>query len=205
MNGASYFVYKEGGEKDEANFNGEGATAVNLVRASSRFAELPFSRKLPDGGIVHLFAAIPPRPYSFRGAFLSPGLDQIPDCSVTFSSELQLTGIAVSRTPDGLKVKYRWRCLKPVDRDYWCFTHIVDRAGQVLGFLDHRFVDGNPPTSHWKPGDVALEELVSPKAQGVPCELRVGIYHRESGERLPIGASTLPLIQNRTAVVIGCP
>jgi hypothetical protein len=81
----------------------------------------------------------------------------------------------------------------------------VDRAGQVLGFLDHRFVDGNPPTSHWKPGDVALEELVSAKAQGVPCELRVGIYYRESGERLPIGASTLPVIQNRTAAVIECP
>ena len=154
---------------------------------------------------MHLFAAIPPRPHSIRGAFLSAGLDQIPNCSVTFSSQLQLTGIAVSRTPNGLKVKYRWRCLAPVDRDYWCFTHIADRAGQVLGFLDHRFLDGDTQTSQWKPGDVALEELVSPTAQAVPCELRVGIYHRESGERLPIGESTFRVIQNRTAAVIGCP
>jgi hypothetical protein len=52
---------------------------------------------------------------------------------------------------------------------------------------------------------VALEELISPMAQAVPCELRVGIYNRESGERLPIGESTFSVIQNRTAAVIGCP
>jgi hypothetical protein len=205
VNAASYFVYKEGGEQDEANFNGEGAVAVSLVRSSGRFTELPVSRKLPDGGVAHLFAAIARQRYSPAGAFLSAGLQDIPSCRVTFGSQMQLTGIAVSRSSEGLRVKYRWRCLAPMNRDYWCFTHVVDGSGRVIGYLDHRFLNGDPPTSLWKPGDVALEEFVFPVSQADPSELRVGVYHRESGDRLPVNEGTFPVIQGRTAAVIACP
>jgi 4-amino-4-deoxy-L-arabinose transferase-like glycosyltransferase len=204
VNRTPYFVYKEGGEGDEPNFNTLGEAALQQARGSGRFGELPVSVVLPDGGVAHVLMNTALNRLSSEGAFLSAGFDDIPVCNVTFGDRIQLAGIDVARTQRRIEVKYRWRCLKPMDRDYWCFTHVVDSGGKVIGYLDHRFLDGDPPTSLWKAGDTAVERLAFPlpeQAAG-PYELRVGVYHRESGERLSITESTFPLIQERTAAVI---
>lgn len=203
LNRALYFVYKEGGERDQPNLNGLGEMTIKLVRDGGRFVELPLSRALPDGGIVHVLAntALNTRP---AGAFLRAGLDEVPACSVTFGDRLRLAGIGLSRTRSGLEVKYRWRCLQRMDRDYWCFTHVVDERGKVIGYLDHPFLDGAPPTHLWNVGDAAVESLLFPLPEGDSgtYELRVGVFHRESGERLSITQSTLPVIQEQTAALI---
>jgi Dolichyl-phosphate-mannose-protein mannosyltransferase len=205
VNRATYFIYEEGGGRDQPNFNIFKEVAVKQARDSSRFVELPIYRALPDGGVAHVFAKIATsqRPPA-AGAFLSAGLDEIPACKVTFADKLQLAGVSASRTASGIEVRYKWRCLKPMDRDYWCFTHVVDRNGKVIGYLDHRPLDGNPPTSQWKPGDTAVESRVFPVPDGDSgaYELHVGVYHRESGDRLSITESTFPLTQNNTASVI---
>ena len=207
---ASIFIYKDGGERDESNFNILGHTAIRQALAGSRFAELPLSRALPDGGVLHVLQnttanTATNRRFEAAGAFLSAGLDQIPSCSVTFADKLQLAGIGVSRVSRGIEVKYRWRCIRPMDRDYWCFTHIVDQKGKVIGYLDHPILNGQPPTSAWKLGDVAVERLVFqlPQEDSGAYDLRVGAFHSESGERLLISESTFPVIQKHTAAVIG--
>jgi 4-amino-4-deoxy-L-arabinose transferase-like glycosyltransferase len=202
VNGASYFVYKEGGERDEQNFNTVREIAVKQARDGGRFTEL-LSRALPDGSIAHVLTNTTPGKRAV-GAFLHAGLDEIPTCKVTFADRLQLTGIGVSRSRQGLEVKYRWRAIQPMDRDYWCFTHVVDQKGNVIGYLDHPILNGDPPTSLWKAGDVAVESLVFPLPENDrgAYRLRVGVFHRESGERLPITESTFPVIQNHTAAII---
>jgi hypothetical protein len=203
VNSSAYFVYKEGGDP-EAPFNTRAGDAIQEVRAGGRFVELPIARKLPDGGVAHVFANLSPAArFSHTGVYLAAGIDRIPDCDVTFDGKLQLTGLSIERTQETLAVKYRWRCLQPVDRDYWCFTHIVDGHGAVAGYLDHPILNGEPPTSRWKEGDVVIESLLFrfSKVQP-PYRLRLGLFHRESGERLRVTASDFPLTDGGTAAIV---
>lgn len=197
-----FFVYREGGETEAAFFNVQGAAALSEMRHSGRFVELPIARTLPDGGVVHVFANRFPDRSQHGGAFVSAGLDSFPDCNVTFAGKLQLTGLALDRTAEGLEVKYRWRCLKTVDRDYWCFTHIVDTKGAIVGYLDHQILSGEPPTSQWKDGDTAVERLIFPLSankNAAPYHLRLGLFDRATGERLPISTSTFRVTDKGTA------
>ena len=195
LNRAAWFIYKEGGEPDQVNFNGQGGAAIRLARDGGKFSEV-LSRTLPDRGVVHVLRKKPA-----GGALLRAGLDEVPTCSVKFADELALAGIGVSQTSAGIEVKYRWRCLKTMTRDYWCFTHVMDRQGKILAYLDHPILDGDPPTHVWNPGDTAAESRSAAFSEPA-YELRVGVFHRESGERLPIAESSFTTVQEHTAVVV---
>jgi Dolichyl-phosphate-mannose-protein mannosyltransferase len=209
LDSAAYFIYKEGGEPGSP-FNRLRSEAINAVREGGRFMELPTPRELPDGGIVHIFRSVSSRRFESTGAFLRAGIDlagmdAVPDSHVTFDGKLELTGCAMRRTAQGLEVRYRWRCLKPTSRDYWCFTHIVDQQGKIAGYLDHAIVEGEPPTSLWREGDVAIETLLfrlSDTRETGPYQLRLGLFHRASGDRLPITGSDLPATYGNTAAVV---
>ena len=64
--------------------------------------------------------------------------------------------------------------------------------------------DGDPPTHLWQVGDVAVESRFLPLSErdSGNYELRVGVFHRESGERLPITGSNFPTIQEHSAAVV---
>ncbi|MBI3681435.1 MAG: glycosyltransferase family 39 protein [Acidobacteria bacterium] len=205
LDSTAYFVYKEGGEPEAPFFNPLGSAALKQVREGGRFAELPMARKLPDGGVARVFANLGPNRFLRAGAFLSAGMNAVPDCNVTFAGKLQLTGLSFQPTAEGLEVKYRWRCLRPVDRNYWCFTHVVDRGGNVIGYLDHQILDGEPPLRMWKEGDLAIERLLlrSPAIHsGESYRLRLGLFDKESGKRLPVSSSEFPVVDQQTAAVI---
>jgi 4-amino-4-deoxy-L-arabinose transferase-like glycosyltransferase len=204
VDSAAYFIYEEGGGL-AGPFNIRAADAVREARESGKFTELPIARKLPGGGVAHVFANVSPDRLTWTGAFLAAGMDRVADCNVTFAGKLQLTGLSMQRTPEGLEVKYRWRCLKRVDRAYWCFTHIVDGKGAIAGYLDHQILHGEPPTSQWREGDTAIEKLsfrFSGTQKSKFYRLRLGVFDRASGERLPITASDFPLSDNGTATVV---
>jgi hypothetical protein len=204
LNSAAYFLYKESGEPQAANFNNLGSIALKHVRESERFVELPIARKLPDGGIAHIFASRELNRYIPTGAFPSAPLDDIPSCNVTFAGKLQLAGLSLRHTEEGLELKLRWRSLKPVDRDYWCFAHILDQSGKVAGYLDHQILNGDAPTRMWKPGDTAMERLLfrPPELRNMGTyRLRLGMFDRASGDRLPIASSDFPLTDQGTAAL----
>ncbi len=205
LNSASFFIYKDGGELQAANFNNLGGVALQHVRESGRFVELPVARPLPDGGVAHVFANREPNKFIQGGAFLSAAVDGIPSCNVTFAGKIQLAGLSIRHTDEGFEVKLRWRSLKPVDRDYWCFAHVLDQSGNIAGYLDHQILNGDPPARMWKPGDTALERLLFPAPElrnGKTYRLRIGLFDRASGERLTISSSDFPLADNDTAVLV---
>jgi 4-amino-4-deoxy-L-arabinose transferase-like glycosyltransferase len=204
VDSAAFFIYKEGGESGSP-FNTRAAEALKEVRESGRFSELPIARELPNGGIAHVFANVSPDRLTWTGAFLGAGMDRVQDCNVTFDGKLQLTGLSTRHTTEGLEVKYRWRALKAMDHAYWNFTHIVQRNGAIAGYLDHQILNGDPPTSLWKEGDVALEKLFfrfSGAQTDESFQLRLGVFDRVSGERLPITAGDFPLTDQGTAAVV---
>jgi hypothetical protein len=204
LSSASYFLYKEGGEADSP-FNSLGSQAYAAARTDGKFTEIA-SGPLPDGGRIHVFQGLSADRFGQMGAFLAPGMDRLGDCSVVFDGKLELNGLSLRRTAEGLEVQYRWRCLKPVARDYWCFTHILDEHGKIIGYLDHPLMKNEPPTSRWTEGNVAIERLQFPlpaAQEPQSYRLRLGLFHKESGDRLPIIASSLPVTDSNTAAVTG--
>jgi len=58
VDASSFFVYKEGGEPESTFFNQHFREIVDHVHQSDLFEEIPPSRKLPDGGIAHVFRRV---------------------------------------------------------------------------------------------------------------------------------------------------
>ena len=203
---ASFVVYEEGGPPNSIYFNLQEKAAVKEIHETGRFVELDLSRRLPDGGVAHVFKNISQNGFVRTGTFLPSGLQTIPNAEIAFAGVLQLSGFGFQRKAGDLEVEYRWRSLRPVDREYWCFTHILDAQGHVVAYLDHRILNGAPPMTAWKEGEVALENVSfrSPMIQGDERYwLKIGLYDRTSGARLPISKSIFPLTDGQTAAVIG--
>lgn len=199
---SSYFLFKDGGDP-ESPFNRLGAEAIAAVRSDANFAEMG-TRRLPDGSLLHLFRNTPVSRFRQEGAFLAPGLDALTACSVNFDGKLELTGLSMERRGQTIEVKYRWLSRQRVARDYWSFTHILDEKGAIVGYLDHPILKGEPPTAQWTEGSIALERLqftLPPHVWSGAFRLRLGLFHRESGDRLPIASSSFPLADSNTAAV----
>jgi hypothetical protein len=134
------------------------------------------------------------------------------DFEIALGETLALTGLTVSRTADALDLKYRWRCFKRPDREYKCFTHVLDSDGKVIGGLDHYVLDSDPPMRSWEPGDDAIEEMrfrIPAESTSKVIRLRIGLFDPISGERLRIeplrdaAASRFSLVDAGTALLFG--
>jgi hypothetical protein len=84
-----------------------------------------------------------------------------------------------------LKVSYTWSSTKKVDPDFFCFTHILDDQGRVLGYLDHSIPE--EPVMGWKEAWGAREILRYCLPEGISqVKLQLGVFRRFSGERLRV-------------------
>jgi hypothetical protein len=74
------------------------------------------------------------------------------------------------------------------DRDYWVFVHVLDPTGEQLWNDDHLPV---PATSTWKPGQT-IEYTRTVFVPNYPyigeAAVRLGMYDRDSGDRLSLSA-----------------
>ena len=150
---ASFFLYEEGGEAESPAFDPYAGELARMVADDPRFREIPYAGRLPDGGIARIYRNVAP---GRRGV-------EIPEeFAVDFGGVLTLTGMAVTSTPDGVEAKFRWRCSRPPDRDYRCFTHLIDTGNRIVAQLDRRL-----------PADCGGEEIQLRLHSGVPAtELR---------------------------------
>jgi len=195
LNSASFFIYKQGGEPEAPYYNTYQARLIREVERSGRFVELPYHWILPDGGKVRVFQNSMPWWSTAKQGFIPSGVKPIPSCRVNFSGKLELTGFSVERTRKSLRVKYQWTCLEHLGHEYWCFTHILDDRGRIIGFLDHPILGGEPPMETWMKGDTAIEELefplTSPHTNNT-LSVSLGLFERTSGQRLVISSFDLP-------------
>ena len=211
LDSASFFIYKEGGEAESPFYNSYQGALIRQVQGNGRFVELPYHWSLPDGGNVHVFENLTPWWSIVKDAFIPSGIEPIPSCKVNFDNQIELTGLSIEQSKTHLRVKYRWLCLEPPDRQYWCFTHLLDEQNKTVGFLDHTIVGGEPPMGSWKEGDVAMEELqfpIAPSQSQKRLRLLIGLSHVPSGERLTIRSFALPgtshasLADSHTALLV---
>ena len=99
-----------------------------------------------------------------------------------FGGAIRLVGVDVpldrihpaARVP----ITVTWQAVKPVDRSYTTFVHIVDAAGQVIAQEDHIPGRGTAPSDGWLPGEVIVDrfEVTLPEEFSPPLWLEVGLY-----------------------------
>ncbi len=82
-----------------------------------------------------------------------------------------------------------WRAHQATQEDYKVFVHLLDETGDIVAQDDTPPRGGRYPTWAWKPGDLVPDthqlDLPAERPPG-PYRLFVGMYHPETGERLPV-------------------
>jgi hypothetical protein len=194
-NSKMFFVYKEGGEPGPQYTNRFFKPLLEDVQNSGKFFDLsiyperPSLPALPDGGSVVVYqnrwpnSAVMER-YSFDAAVDHSDIEK-PTCTVSFGNLIKLTGLSFVIEKQWLKVSYTWNSTGKLDQDLFCFTHILDNQGRILGFLDHSLP--GEPVMTWKEGWRAREILRYRLPEGVSqVQLRLGLFRKSSGERLRV-------------------
>jgi len=102
-----------------------------------------------------------------------------------------------------VRVTLYWEVLDETGENYVLFAQLFGREGVRVGQRDTYPGLGHYPTSFWRSGEVILDEVPIPVAADAvaPSRLRldVGLYERETGERLavvdgggsPVAAATI--------------
>jgi len=85
-------------------------------------------------------------------------------------------------------ISARWQALRPLDRDYTVFFHIIGPDGQVIGQHDTMPRDNTLPTSQWRPGQVVGDRYRAALKTGAPSgadiHYNLGLYQWQTGQRL---------------------
>jgi hypothetical protein len=114
--------------------------------------------------------------------FTLPPVDQRLDAN--FGGQLRLVGYSVDEPRAALKLV--WQASPRAWADYTAFVHLVDAAGNRLAGAD---AQPPVPTSQWARGEVVEDERIVPIPDGLAAgeyRLVVGLYHSDTGERLPL-------------------
>ena len=135
-------------------------------------------------------------------AFLSTQLRDAHAAQVNFGNWLQLTGFRFAQDASGLTLLLHWRSLRKTYRRWRCFVHGLSGAQQIFS-LDHAILKGRPQVPDWEPGDEGYELLRHwLKEPPANLALRLGIYDPEINVRCAVLASTLPVLDESTAVLL---
>ncbi|MCU0509478.1 MAG: hypothetical protein MUC34_14005 [Anaerolineae bacterium] len=110
-------------------------------------------------------------------------------------NELALIDVKTEGTPgpDGrIAVEAVWQALRPLERDYTVFFHVVGPDGQRYGQQDGLLLDGETATSGWTPGRLVTDRREAVLATGAPSagayQYWLGVYDGATGTRLTTGA-----------------
>jgi hypothetical protein len=88
---------------------------------------------------------------------------------------------------DVIRITLRWQMEEPVSDRYKVFIHLVDGEGRPLSQRDGEPAGNTRPTTTWAPGEVVEDRHGVWVPDDLPegeYELRLGLYHADTGERL---------------------
>lgn len=94
------------------------------------------------------------------------------------------------RAGEKIGLTARWQALKPLDKDYSIFVHVVDEKGERWGQHDTQPQGGRYPMTRWRVGEVVEDRYeVLIRADGPADGYRVilGLYDWQTGARLRVG------------------
>jgi len=95
---------------------------------------------------------------------------------------------------DTLSVSLALEDIAPLDRLYKVFVHLRGEGNTVLAQDDHAPCRFSLNEADWRPGDIVLETYAMQIPRDAPpgeYRLAIGLYHLDSGTRLPVLSSDL--------------
>ena len=147
-----------------------------------------------DGNAVTL-AAVRIDPSSRR--FVAPQLPYVVDQD--FGDAIRLLGYDLSAEPSkagytvtagrALDLDLYWETLRPVNKSYTVFTHLLGEADQLVAQRDSVPRDGTYPTTDWVRDEVVQDGYRLDLPRDLPpgeYHLSVGLYDAATGLRLPL-------------------
>ncbi len=167
------------------------ASLTRSVRTSGAASFLLIGAMLIVGlyGLLGILAPAYARPQPLSAA----QVNAIPQpADVAFGDAIRLVGYDVDApevsTGGKVTVTAYWQALKPIDRSYVVFVHLIDGDGVIEAQRDTYPGLGNYPTRLWQPGEVFADHYAVhvPETAYAPLEttVRIGLYER-GGARLP--------------------
>ena len=109
--------------------------------------------------------------------------------STRFGDLISLLGYDLTPESDNMRVTLHWRALRRMENSYKVFVHVLDpNTGVVVAQKDFVPRDWSYPTTWWEAGEVVSDAFVVSVEEVPPGDYRlvVGIYHPDSGKRLPV-------------------
>jgi hypothetical protein len=120
-------------------------------------------------------------------------LPNSPNLIHTLDRNVRLLGYVLKSPSAGespvLEVKLFWQCLRPMDRDYTVFVHLVDETGTLVAQQDGQPANGTKPTSGCLHEEVVVDTHTLDLPTDLPegqVSLRVGMYDLRTMRRLPV-------------------
>lgn len=123
---------------------------------------------------------------------------------VNFADTIALIGYDFIPPAEGegqSAVRLYWQSLAPVSEDYVVFLHLLDSSGATVAQADGPPANNAYPTRWWSPSELVADTHSLPPAPGAVA-LRLGLYDLASGQRLPIGESTLLSQDNSVEIAL---
>ncbi len=113
----------------------------------------------------------------------------------TLADALRLVGYETQADSDGLRVTLHWQPLRPLNRNYTTFVHLLDETGQPITQHDHRPGGVFYPTRYWQVTEILRDEhrlTVEADVLGQRYQLRIGGYHLDgAGQLSPLGEAII--------------
>lgn len=195
------FMRVQPGAQGRYLFPGISAISLLLLLGLSQWVPRKFRPLLAAtvAGGLSLLALLCPfiyiRPAYAHPPILSP--EQVPGdlnrLEVSFGGQVKLLGARVEgqalHPGQKAEVTLCWESLTEMDRNYSVFLHLFGQEGERVGQLDIYPGVGSYPTALWKVGDIICDDYEVPTSPEVTtpvaAQVEVGLYDRESMERLP--------------------
>ena len=98
-----------------------------------------------------------------------------------------------------------WHSLALVGESYEVFIHLTNSAGEIVAQADQKPVQGLAATNLWQPGDTIRDSYQLLPPPDLPADsytVNVGLYLRETGERLPVEEGIRPVGDTFTLTTI---
>jgi hypothetical protein len=173
---SAFFLYEDGGDPESPVFNPHFGALIQRVQTSDSFTEIPYGKRLPDGGIARIIRR------SLRPDIVKPPPSE--EFVIDFGEIVWVTSVAVEEAPGSVIVHYLWRRLNQAPHEYWSFTHLIDSTGKIVAQLDRPIPLLEPDRPAQQTIRVALPAGLSASA----LRVRFGLYDPLSGFRLRIGS-----------------
>jgi hypothetical protein len=110
-----------------------------------------------------------------------------------FAHQIALNGFDISNTTpaagETVTFAFHWQALQPMSYDFTNFIHMVDAENRVVAQSDVQPGQGQWPTTTWYPNEWITDQvqlLVSSNISPGDYQLRLGWYHLDTGQRLPL-------------------